>query len=172
MTPTSERALEMGCVCNTRLMAQPTAITAKVRKSQTSMSVPALLRRESHQQARHQEIHDGHREQEGPGEPHQLVVSKTRQRAADPDEEENEQPGLGEEPEERDQNRLQKGDQEEHAQAEEHESKNGKGKAVPHARLQGLRAVIKEDRGGGEVNQRRNIIAAVGGGPERLPAAQ
>src|ERR1035438_10296713 len=107
ITPTSERALEMGCDCSTRLMAQPTAIAAKVRKSKPSIRTnPALLRCEGHQQARHQEIHDGHREQESPGEPHQLVIAEARQRAADPDEEKNEQPRLGQEPKQRNQNRL------------------------------------------------------------------
>ncbi len=37
MTPTSESALEIGCVCTTTLMAQTTAITANVRKRMTSI---------------------------------------------------------------------------------------------------------------------------------------
>ena len=37
ITPTSDNALEMGCVCTTTLMAHTTAINAKMRKSMTSI---------------------------------------------------------------------------------------------------------------------------------------
>src|ERR1035438_10000099 len=37
ITPTSDSALEIGCVCTTTLMAHTTAINAKMRKSMTSI---------------------------------------------------------------------------------------------------------------------------------------
>src|ERR1700726_3448795 len=83
ITPTSERALEMGCVCNTRLMPQTTAIAAKIMKRSASIfrSEPPYLS-QGHPQADDEEVDQCHREHEGPGEAHQLVVAETWQRPA------------------------------------------------------------------------------------------
>src|SRR5213075_985808 len=93
ITPTSEIALEIGCVCTTTLMAQTTAIIAKIRKRVTSMSG-----NQGDHQAGHQQIQNRNREQEFPGKRHQLVVAEARQRAADPDKGKQNRAHLGAEP--------------------------------------------------------------------------
>ena len=40
--------------------------------------------RQGHQQAGDEQVDDGHREHEGPGEAHQLVVAEARQRRREP----------------------------------------------------------------------------------------
>src|SRR5271167_3710486 len=79
MTPISDRALEIGCFCTTRLMAQITAITAKTRKRIASIKL-----RERHDQAGYEQVGHRDREHERPGETHQLIVSEARERTADP----------------------------------------------------------------------------------------
>ncbi len=81
ITPTSEMALEMGCVCTTTLMAQVTAMSAKTPKKKIS---PLSSSRSGNQKAGHQQVQNGYREQEFPREAHQLVVAEARQRAANP----------------------------------------------------------------------------------------
>src|SRR5438309_9064241 len=83
ITPTSEIALEIGCVCTTTLMAHTTAISAKIRNRMTSISG-----KPSDQETGHQQVQHGHREKALPGKAHQLVVAEARQRAAHPDERE------------------------------------------------------------------------------------
>src|SRR5882757_6359584 len=85
ITPTSEIALEIGCVCTTTLMAQTTAIMAKIRKRMTSIS-DGHLGKPGDQKTSHQQIQNRDREEKLPGEAHQLVVTEPRQRAADPNE--------------------------------------------------------------------------------------
>src|SRR5580693_1390444 len=87
MTPTSEIALEIGCVCTTTLMAQTTAIIAKIRKRMTSIS-GSHLRKPGDQETGHQQIQNRDREEKLPGETHQLVVTEPRQCAANPHERE------------------------------------------------------------------------------------
>src|SRR5580692_4968806 len=100
MTPTSEMALEIGCVCTTTLMAHTTAMIAKTRKRMTSISGS-----QSNQKAGHQQVEHGDREKELPCEAHQLVVAEARQRAANPDERKQNQAHFGAEPEQRQQPR-------------------------------------------------------------------
>src|SRR5689334_12647014 len=107
MTPTSEIALEMGCVWMTTLMAQTTATIAKAKKRMTSIS-----RHQCHQQTGHQKVDHGHREEELPGETHELVIAKAGQRAANPDESEEDGAGFGAKPEQRQQPGLHRGQQE------------------------------------------------------------
>src|SRR5215472_696640 len=94
ITPMSEMALEIGCVCTTTLTALTTAMIAKTRKRMTS-----ILREPGHQQAGHQQIQHGYREHEFPREAHQLVVAEPRQCPADPDESEQNRTRLGNKPE-------------------------------------------------------------------------
>src|SRR3954449_5345903 len=94
ITPISETALEIGCVCTTTLIAHTTAINAKIRKRITSMS-----RKPGDQKAGHQQVQHGHREKALPGEPHQLVVAEPRHGAPDPHESEQDKPRLRREPE-------------------------------------------------------------------------
>src|SRR5438128_1127939 len=85
ITPTSDSALEMGCVCTTRLMPQTTAIAAKIMKRSASIFYARVLLGQGHHQAGEKQVGHGHREHEGPGEPHELVVAEARERAANPD---------------------------------------------------------------------------------------
>src|ERR1019366_2945421 len=93
-------ALEIGWDCPTTLKPQTTAIAAKMRKRMTSM-FRKRSGKHSHQEAGDQQVEDGHREHELPREGHQLIVAETRQRAANPDEQEQQGAGLGGEPEQR-----------------------------------------------------------------------
>src|SRR6185295_13273694 len=83
MTPTSDKALEIGCVCTTRLMPQITAIAAKIMKRRASISGE-----QGHQKGRNEKVDQRYRKHEGPGEAHQLIVAEPRQRRADPNEHE------------------------------------------------------------------------------------
>src|SRR5512146_2280493 len=80
ITPTSDKALEIGCVCNTRLMPQIKAIAAKIINRRASIS--GVNR---HQKSRDEQIDQRHREHEGPSEAHQLIVAEPRQCRANPD---------------------------------------------------------------------------------------
>src|ERR1035438_9832825 len=88
ITPTSEIALEIGCVCTTTLMAHTTAINAKMRKRMTSICFVVLFRKPGNQEAGHQQVEHGHREEKLPREAHQLVVTESGQRGANPHKEE------------------------------------------------------------------------------------
>src|SRR5581483_6507676 len=94
MTPISDTALEIGCVCSTTLMPHTTAINAKIRKSMTSMS-----RIQRNDKAGHQQVQHGNREKAFPREGHQLVVAEARQRSPNPDEREQDEAHLRAEPE-------------------------------------------------------------------------
>src|SRR5690349_4013978 len=96
ITPTSEMALEIGCVCTTTLIAHTTAINAKIRNRMTSM-----LGKPCDEEAGHQQVQHGDREKALPGEAHQLVVAEARQRAAHPDEREQNKSDLRQKPEQR-----------------------------------------------------------------------
>src|ERR1051326_6491215 len=95
MTPTSDSALEIGCVWTTRLIPQTTAIAAKMRKSSASILC------ECDQQARNEQVDQRNWEHECPGEAHQLVIAESRQRRTHPDEHEQNDPDLCREPEQR-----------------------------------------------------------------------
>src|SRR5579859_6491799 len=96
ITPMSESALEIGWVCTTRLTAHTTAIAANARNKITSIP---LSRKQRHHQTGGEQVQDGSRKQELPGESHQLIVSETRQRPANPDPDKQQETGLGGEPE-------------------------------------------------------------------------
>src|SRR5579871_1973477 len=80
ITPMSDNALEIGCLCSTRFIAHATAIAAKIRNR-----IASILRRQGDHQAGEEQIRYGDGEHESPREPHQLIVAKARQRAANPD---------------------------------------------------------------------------------------
>src|SRR5579871_2597966 len=128
MTPMSEMALEIGWDCTITLKPQMTAIAAKMRKRITSMSGE-----ESHQQSGDQEVEDGHGEHEFPREGHQLIVAEARQRAANPDEDEQERAGFGGKPEERQERVLRRGNEEESGQQEEDHGNHREGDAIHFA---------------------------------------
>src|ERR1039457_2211753 len=98
ITPTSDSALEIGCVCTTTLIAHTTAISAKMRKRMTSIYFVVLFRKPGNQEAGHQQIEHGHREEKLPREAHQLVVTEAGQRGANPHKEEQDVSRLGREP--------------------------------------------------------------------------
>src|ERR1035438_8158205 len=106
ITPTSDSALEMGCVCTTTLMAHTTAINAKMRKSMTSIYFVVLFRKPCNQEAGHQQVEHGDREEKLPREAHQLVVTEARKGGAHPHKQEENPSRLGREPEERQQPAL------------------------------------------------------------------
>src|SRR5689334_13093216 len=81
ITPTSDRALEIGCVCTTRLMPQITAIAAKIMNRRASISGE-----KGHQKRRNEQIDQRDREHKGPCKAHQLIVAETRKSRANPDE--------------------------------------------------------------------------------------
>src|SRR6478609_2296311 len=100
ITPTSDRALEIGCVCTTRLMPQITAIAAKIMNRRASISGV-----KGHQKGRDEQIDQRHRKHEGPGKAHQLIVAEPRQSRADPDEHEQDDADLRRKPKQGQQNR-------------------------------------------------------------------
>src|ERR1035438_1564385 len=112
ITPTSDSALEIGCVCTTTLMAHTTAINAKMRKRMTSIYFVVLFRKPGNQEAGHQQVEHGHREEEFPREAHQLVVTEARKGGAHPHKEEEDQSRLGRDPEQRREPGLHYGQQE------------------------------------------------------------
>src|SRR5580698_473502 len=101
ITPISESALDMGWVCTTRLMAQMTAIAAKIRKRRESMSLC-----KGHRERGHQEVHQRDGKHEGPGESHELVIAETGQRRAHPDKHEQDRADLRNKPEQRHEDKL------------------------------------------------------------------
>src|SRR5947199_6142540 len=108
MTPTRDSALEMGCVCTTRLMPHTTAMAAKIMKRIASIELG-----EGHHEAGEEQVDHGDREHESPGEAHELVVTETRQRAADPDVDEQNEAGFRREPDDGHQRRRNRGNQNE-----------------------------------------------------------
>src|SRR5579864_4768112 len=80
ITPISETALEMGCVCTTTLTAQTTAMMAKIRNRMTSIS-----RDPRDEKASDQQVHQRHRKKHFPRKAHQLVVAEPGKRSPDPD---------------------------------------------------------------------------------------
>src|ERR1035438_3077447 len=96
ITAISETALEMGCRCTTTLMAATTAMPANTRKRINSIRFDS--RKHGDRQAGGQQVQHGDRKQNLPGEAHQLIVTEARQRAANPDKEEQNGAGLGAEP--------------------------------------------------------------------------
>src|SRR5580704_11840698 len=112
MTPISESALEIGCVWATRLMAQKTAIAAKMKK----ISAVILFRRKGHHQAGPQQVEHRQRKHVDPGEAHELIVTEARRGGAHPDEQEQQHAQLGAEPEQRHQNGFENGNQQRDAE--------------------------------------------------------
>src|SRR5579872_7452151 len=100
ITPTSESALEIGCFCSTRLMAQPTVNAANSRNKMTSSILG-----EGHQQSGYEQVGDRDGEHKGPRKAHQLVIAESRHRPANPDVQEQNHADLGREPEQRQENR-------------------------------------------------------------------
>src|SRR5580658_1886976 len=98
ITPTSDNALEIGCLWSTRFTAQTTAIAAN-RKNRI-----ASILRQSHDETGDEQIRDSHREHKCPGEAHQLIVTEARKRSADPDIKEQDHADFRREPEQRHQN--------------------------------------------------------------------
>src|SRR5579862_1036441 len=111
-------------------MPQTTAMAAKMRKRIASI----LFRSHRHQKRGDKEVDDCHREHECPGEMHQLVVAKARQRAADPNEQEQNEPYLSREPEEMQQNLSQNRNQEDARNPQEHHAEDRKSDAVKRTR--------------------------------------
>src|SRR4051812_31451637 len=95
MTPMSERALEMGCFCRTRLKAHPTETIA-----QTINKIVSMLK-DRHAECGREQIQKRARKQKRPGEMHELIVTEARQSAANPDVGEEQKSGLAREPEDR-----------------------------------------------------------------------
>src|ERR1041385_5226098 len=115
ITPTSEMALEMGCLCTTTLIAHTTAMMAKIRKRMTSIS-----RGPGHEQAGYQQVQHSDGKERFPGEAHQLVVAEPRKSAANPDEGEQDGAGFGAEPEQRDEPALHNRQQKHPCDEQEH----------------------------------------------------
>src|ERR1019366_3279333 len=110
-------------------MAHTTAINAKMRKSITSIYFVVLFRKPGNQEAGHQQIEHGHREEKLPREAHQLVVSEARKRGANPHEQEENRAGLGREPEERKQPALNHRQQENQRHNEENNPEDRQGRS-------------------------------------------
>src|SRR5450755_4576591 len=165
ITPTSEMALEIGCVCTTTLMPQITAMAAKMRKRMTSMSGE-----QGHHKAGDQQVKDGHREHELPREGHQLIVAEARQRAPNPDEDEQQNTGLEREPEQRHEHGLQGRNQKQHRKQEEHHGHHRQRQTVaPAGRVQ---PVVQRDRAGKCEDQRRQETRSGRYRPQRQPSAE
>src|ERR1035437_1335232 len=155
ITPTSDSALEIGCVCTTTLMAHTTAINAKMRKSMTSIYFVVLFRKPCNQEAGHQQVEHGHREEKLPREAHQLVVTEAGQRGANPHKEEEDRSRLGREPEQRQEPGLHHGQQEDARDDQENHAEDRQAALIAFAG--GVGSVIKrgdsrdgEDYGGHE----------------------
>src|SRR4051794_26980831 len=165
MTPTSETALEIGCVCTTTLMAHTTAISAKIRNRMTSMSG-----KPGDQEAGHQQVQYGDRKKALPGEAHQLVVAEARQRAADPDERKQNETHFRQEPEQRQKPALDHWQQEEPRNEEKDNSEGSQCQAV--ALPCGMKAVIQRHGAGQEEDHNRNEARTKPGRPRSVPPAE
>src|ERR1035437_1248462 len=151
ITPTSDSALEIGCVCTTTLMAHTTAINANVRKRMTSIYFVVLFRKPGNQKAGHQQIEHGHREEKLPREAHQLVVTEAGKRGANPHKQEENRTGLRREPEERQQPALHDRQQENAGGNQENDPEEGQRELVAFTR--GVSAVIQ----GGDRSEERRV---------------
>ncbi len=81
-------------------------MTAKmIKRIVSTVTSPRLKYR--HKEGGEQKVDKSAREQERPGEMHQLVITEARQRSANPDVQEQERTHLTREPEDWDKNRLQ-----------------------------------------------------------------
>src|SRR2546425_2455366 len=125
ITPTSETALEMGWRWITTLIPQTTAMMAKIRNRMTSISTFP-----GHQKTGDQQVGHGHREENAPGEAHELVVTEPRQRATDPDEGEQQDSGFRSEPEQRQHDWLRRRQEKQQSHAEEYQRDYGQRVAV------------------------------------------
>src|SRR5215472_3839786 len=141
ITPTRESALAIGCVCTTTLMAETTAIAAKARNKITSID---LSRKQRHQKTRGEQVQHSGREQEFPGEAHQLIVAETWQGAANPDPDKQQKSGLGREPEHRHDYGCDRRNQQRGGDHEEDDGESGQRVSVRAARR--LQAVIQANR--------------------------
>src|ERR1022692_4604134 len=169
MTPTSEIALEIGCVCTTTLMAQTTAIIAKIRKRMTSIS-DGHLGKPGDQKTGHQQIQNRDREEKLPGEAHQLVVTEPRQRAANPHERKENRARLSGEPEQRNQPALHHGQQEDPRDDQENDSEDRQGLLVAPAL--GVDPMIQRHHTRKREDQSRHQARAILLRPRRHPTAQ
>src|SRR5208283_52863 len=97
ITAISETALATGCRCTTTLMAATTAMPANTRNRIKSIARNSRKRR--NRQAGCQQVQHGNREQNLPGEAHQLIVAEAGQCAAYPHKQKQNGAGLGAEPE-------------------------------------------------------------------------
>src|ERR1017187_9116343 len=168
ITAMSETALEMGWRCTTTLMAATTAIPAKTRKRIKSISRNS--RKRSDHQAGGQQVQHGDREQNLPGEAHQLIVTEARQRAANPDKQEQNGAGLGAEPEQRQQRTLhdrhqehRRDDEEDHAERRESETVASASRVQPAPDC---------DHSRDRENHNRHVAGAIRGRPRRHPSSQ
>src|ERR1019366_2673727 len=133
ITPTSDRALEIGCVCTTTLMAHTTAISAKMRKRITSIYFVVLFRKPGNQEAGNQQVEHGHREEKLPREAHQLVVTETGKGGAHPHKQEQDPSRLGREPEQRQEPGLHHGKQKDAGDDQENHAEHGKAALIAFA---------------------------------------
>src|SRR4051812_5977316 len=124
MTPMSERALEMGCFCSTRLMAQPMEVIAQTINKNVSML------EDRHAERGREQIQQRARKQKRPGEMHELIVTETRQGAADPNISEEQQSGLAGKPEDRCEISLQERNREQDGSEQSKQGEHRKSEAV------------------------------------------
>src|SRR4029077_8968184 len=106
-------------------------------------SIP-LSRKQRHHQTSGEQIQYGSREQELPGESHQLIVSETWQRSANPDPDKQQKAGLGGEPEYRHKDGYHRGNQQRGGDQEEDNCEHRQRNSVQTARR--MQAVIKTNR--------------------------
>src|ERR1039457_2028684 len=170
ITPTSDSALEIGCVCTTTLMAHTTAISAKMRKRITSIYFVVLFRKPGNQEAGHQQVEHGHREEKLPREAHQLVVTEAGQRAANPHKQEKDRSRLGREPEQRQEPALHFGQQENQSHNEENDPEDRQAHLVPFA--VGVNSVIKRGDSGNGKNHGGHQVRAPRHRPRGHPASE
>src|SRR5579863_1688473 len=171
ITPTSERALEIGCVCKTRLMPHTTAIAAKIMKRSASIfrSEPHILG-QGHPQAYDKKIDQGHREHECPGEVHQLVVAETRQRRSHPDVEEENESQFRRKPKQGEENGGHNRDQKYRRGSQENDAEHRQREAVERSgRIHRVREADQTDE---RKNDGRNESRAVLRRKKGLPSAQ
>src|SRR5262249_52024121 len=143
MTPTSDNALEIGCVWTTRLTALTTARNANTKKRIASIFASGKNRDE---QAGQQQVHNRDREQKCPRQAHQLVVTIARQRGAHPDKHKQQEAGFGPEPEQRNQNLPQERNQKDRRDTDEHDTRYGKRVFIHAARR--LKTMIESNESG------------------------
>src|SRR5579884_2878548 len=108
------------------------------------------------EQCSEQQVYECERKQKSPGKAHELVIAKTRQSAAHPDEGEQQKASFGCKPPQRDQNEMKLRHRPERSQHEHSEAEYGKGFAI--ARACRVCGEIKECQRGNEETQRREII--------------